>query len=115
MRDQQFETFLVKKEIRAEDLITVLSKNTSNNSLLEIKDANSLIAGFEVLRKEFDMIIIDVESLQELNKAKEWLMFTDKSIGIISSGSVTDDQDHIRYLNQLDGFMGWVLNKVQVT
>lgn len=113
---QNFETFLIKREIQTEDLITVLSKNINNNSLLEIQNIKSLRAGFDVLRKEFDVIIIDVNSLNDLNTAKEWLLFVDKKIAVFEAGKVISDLDKelVEYVKNQPDFIGWVLNKTKL-
>jgi len=110
-----FETFLVKKEIQTEDLITVFNSKANNSSLLETQSAQNLTIGFNVLKKEFDFIVIDVNSLVEINKAKEWLSFTDKSIAVFEYGSEIHEGDKasIAYIKNHPGFMGWVLNKVK--
>lgn len=112
---QNFETFLIKREIQIEDLITVLNKNTNNSSLLELQNLKSLKAGFDVLRKEFDIIIIDVNSLKELNIAKEWLLFAEKKIAVFEAGQVISDEDKelIEYIKGQSDFVGWVLNKTR--
>ena len=111
-----FETFLVKKEIKAEDLITVLNRNPNNNSILELKHSNNLIAGFDVLKETFDIILIDVDNLRNVNKAKEWLMFADRTLGVFKWGTTIEDQDKefLSYVSKLDGFSGWVFNQVKV-
>jgi len=110
-----FETFLVKKELQTEDLITVFNSKAHNSSLLETQSAQNLKIGFDVLRKEFDFIVIDVNSLAEINKAKEWLSFTDKSIAVFEYGSEINEGDKasIAYIKSHPGFIGWVLNKVK--
>lgn len=110
-----FETFLVKKEIQTEDLITVFNNKGHNSSLLETQSAQNLKIGFDVLRKEFDIIVIDVNSLIEINKAKEWLSFTDRSIAVFEYGEAIGDEDKasVAYIKNHPGFMGWVLNKVK--
>ena len=112
---QNFQTFLVKKEIHTEDLITIMNKNTAKESLLEMQSIKSLKAGFEVLRDEFDVIIVDVNSLKDFNIAKEWLLFTEKNIAVFEYGNTIDDTDkeHLDYIKKLPGFLGWALNKVQ--
>lgn len=111
---QNFQTFLVKKEVHVEDLITVMNKNTEKNSLLEIQNINNLKLGFEVLRKEFDLIIIDINSLSEMNIAKEWLMFTEKNIAVFESGGAIsdDDKQYVKYIKDQPGFIGWIFNKL---
>jgi len=112
---QNFQTFLIKKEIHTEDLITIMNKSTARESLLEMQSIKSLKAGFEVLKDEFDMIIIDVNSLHDINIAKEWLLFTEKNISIFEYGKkLTDtDKEFTEYIKNLPGFLGWVLNKTQ--
>jgi len=110
---QNFQTFLIKKEIHTEDLITIMNKSTARESLLEMQSIKSLKAGFEVLREEFDIIIVDVNSLHDINIAKEWLLFTEKNISVFEYGKVLNDNDKefVDYIKKLPGFLGWVLNK----
>ena len=113
---QNFQTFLVKKEIQTEDLITVMNKNMAQNSLLEIHNIKSLKVGFEVLRKEFDIIIIDINSLHNMNIAKEWLLFTEKNVVVFEAGRSVNESDlsFIKYIKDQPGFVGWILNKFKV-
>lgn len=113
---QNFDTFLVKKEIVTEDLITVLNKSMVQSSLLESQTIENLQIGFEKLRKEFDVIIIDINNLQDINIAKEWLLFTDKNIAIFEAGKSVQGSDMhlVKYLKEKPGFMGWILNKVPI-
>lgn len=112
----QFEKFLVKKEIKAEDLITVLKRNPDSTSLLELRDSKNLIDGFEVLRNTFDVILIDINSLKDTNRAKEWLMFTDCSLAVFKAGNSIEESDRgfMNYILELKGFMGWVINQVRI-
>ncbi|WEK21198.1 MAG: lipopolysaccharide biosynthesis protein [Candidatus Pedobacter colombiensis] len=114
---QNFESFLVKREVVAEDLITILNKNNESASLLEIQNEKSLYTGFKVLKDEFDLVIIDVNSLRDINIAKEWLSFTEKNIAVFESGkSLTDSKmDFINILRKQPGFIGWVLNKIKLS
>jgi uncharacterized protein involved in exopolysaccharide biosynthesis/Mrp family chromosome partitioning ATPase len=110
---QNFQKFLIKKEVHVEDLITVMNKNTEKDSLLEIQNINNLKSGFDVLRKEFDLILIDINSLSDVNITKEWLLFTEQTICVYESGrSLTEgDRKYIDYIKKHPGFIGWVLNK----
>lgn len=110
---QNFQKFLIKKEIHVEDLITFMNKNTEKESLLEIQNINNLKAGFEVLRREFDLIIIDINSLSDMNITKEWLLFAEKTICVYESGRAMKDGDkkNVEYIKKHPGFAGWVLNK----
>jgi capsular polysaccharide biosynthesis protein len=110
---QTFEKFLMKREIQIEDLITVLNINPNRDSLFEVQSIHNLKLSFEELKNEFDIIIIDIESLKEVNKAKEWLLFVDKVIAVFKAGNEVKyaDQKKIDYLKNHKGFMGWILNK----
>ena len=114
--NQNFQTFLIKKEIHTEDLFTIMNKSTARDSLLEIQSIKSLKAGFDILREEFDVIIVDVNSLHDINLAKEWLLFTEKNIAVFEAGKTIQDVDKefVDYIKKLPGFLGWVLNKVQL-
>jgi len=114
---ENFETFLVKREIHTNNLITMLNKNEDNTSLLEIQSLKNLKSGFEILRREFDLIIIDINSLQEINLAKEWLLFAEKHIAVFSVGKGLSDADKelLPFLKSEDGFIGWVLNKIKIS
>ena len=111
---QAFESFVIKKLIVAEDLITVLNRNPSNSSLLEIKDATGVSNAFDVLRQEFDIIITDIDNLKDINQVKEWLMFADKSVAVFASGSKLSDIDRqfLKYFKNHPSSLGWVMNKV---
>jgi len=111
---QEFETFLVKREIQVEDLITVLTRNKDNASLFELQDSQTLRTGFRTLKETFDFIVIDIDSFQHVNHAKEWLMFSDLCIGVFESGDKVSENEHdlVHYIQRHKGFLGWVLNKV---
>ncbi|MEC3879899.1 exopolysaccharide transport family protein [Parapedobacter sp. 10938] len=114
---QHFEQFLMKREIQIEDLITTLTRNAHQNSLMELQDMENLLTGFGLLRDAFDIIIIDTDSCQNLNQVKEWLMFTDVSIGVFESGDEVSNEgkELMNYLGKHNGFLGWVLNKVKLS
>ncbi|WP_257668225.1 exopolysaccharide transport family protein [Parapedobacter tibetensis] len=113
---QAFESFLVKKEIKTEDMITVLNKNPNNKSLLEINGSNNLMAAFDVLKGEFDIIIIDLNSLKNINQVKEWLLFAEKSVAIFEAGNKISahDREFLKQVNAHEGFLGWIINKVHI-
>lgn len=111
--EQFFETFLVKKEIQVEDLITVLNNKSNKTSLFEMQDKNSLKSGFSILKGQFDIILVDITSLQLINRAKEWLLFTEKNIAIFEAGRTVDEKslENLDYIKNHKGFIGWILNK----
>lgn len=117
VKNQNFESFLVKKEVVTEDLITILNKNDESYSLLEVQNEKSLKLGFDILKKEFDLVIIDVNSLYDINIAKEWLSFTEKNIAVFEAGKTLSDRDKdfVNFIRNQPGFIGWVLNKIKLS
>jgi uncharacterized protein involved in exopolysaccharide biosynthesis len=111
---QSFQTFLVKKSFHTEDLITIMNKSHERNSLLEIQNLMNLKNGFDILKKEFDYIIIDINALSDVNISKEWLLFTEKSLAVFEYGKTIkeDENSLIGYIREQPGFVGWILNKV---
>ncbi|KQS32296.1 lipopolysaccharide biosynthesis protein [Pedobacter sp. Leaf194] len=116
VKSLNFQTFLIKKEIHTEDLITVMNKSTARESLLEVQSIKSLKAGFDILKNEFDIILVDVNNLRDMNLAKEWLLFTEKNIAIFEYGATISetDREYVDYIKKTPGFLGWVLNKIQL-
>lgn len=110
---QDFQSFLVKKEVHVEDLITVMKKTAEKNSLFELQSVKNLKGGFDILRKEFDIILIDINSLEDMNITKEWLLFTENVIAIHESGRPLNEaaKKNMEYVKLHPGFIGWVLNK----
>ena len=62
------------------------------------------------------MIIIDVNTLSDINMAKEWLLFTENNIAVFEAGNrLTDhDKELVDYIRNQPGFLGWVINKVKL-
>jgi len=112
---QTFQSFLAKKEFHTEDLITVMNKSLEKGSLLENQNVVSLRNGFDILKEEFDYIIIDINTLTDVNISKEWLMFTEQNIAVCEYATSIDDteQTYVTYIKEQPGFLGWILNKVE--
>lgn len=114
---QYFDSFIVKREIKADEFITKLNTNGQNESLLEVYNEDTLKRGFDELKKEFDIIIVDVQSLQKVHRAKEWLMFVDKSVAVFPAGATVGpyERELISFMNKQEGFIGWILNKTKAS
>lgn len=110
---QEFERFLIEREIQAEDLITNLQRNAENTSILEVQDRDQLIGGFNLLKEKFDLILIDIGSFSNINHVKEWLMFSQISIAVFESGRALprNNKEYLTLLSDHPGFKGWILNK----
>lgn len=94
----------------------VVGNNNSDKSLLEISDAASVNAMLQQLKLVYDIILIDISSVNELNKTKEWILFADKVLAVYEANHALNNQkkEEILYLKQTGKFIGWVLNKYSV-
>lgn len=112
-RPQEFERFLIEREIQAEDLITNLQRNAENTSILEVQERDQLIGGFNLLKEKFDLILIDIGSFSDINHVKEWLLFSEVSIAVFESGKAMPrgNKKYLALLAEHPGFKGWILNK----
>lgn len=96
--------------------IMVMGNYGGDKSLLEVCDEEMVLQRLEQLRSQFDIILIETPALSSLNKAKEWILFTDKTVGIFEADQSMNEtkKQHINYLGTLNGqFIGWILNKVK--
>lgn len=93
---------------------TILGNRGSDVTLLEIGDEAFAKNRFDELRAKYDVIIIDTAPLTALNKSKEWMLFSNKTIAVFEANKKINNvqKQHIAYLKGLENkFAGWVLNK----
>jgi succinoglycan biosynthesis transport protein ExoP len=96
--------------------IRILGNKGGDVSLLELADEKTVGDRLQVLKTQFDVILIEADSLTAMNKAKEWITFSDKVVAVFAAGhSISgDDESKIQYLNNLeDKFSGWVLTNTE--
>lgn len=113
------EDFLTDEElmIRAPEhsLISVLGNRGGEQSLLEKSSEKTIRKKIVQLKKNFDIIIIETQSLSLMNKAKEWIQFADNVIAVFEANQTIsqDKKNHINYLRSLNSkFIGLIMNKV---
>ncbi|MEO6287684.1 MAG: lipopolysaccharide biosynthesis protein [Dyadobacter sp.] len=96
--------------------IRILGNNGGDISLLELADEKGIANRLQVLKSQFDIVLIETDSLTAMNKAKEWITFSDRVVAVFAAGqSISgEDQSKIQYLNNLeDKFSGWVLTNTE--
>lgn len=96
--------------------IMVMGNHGGDKSLLEVSDEETILDRLEQLRSQFDVILVETPPLDALNKAKEWILFTDKTVSVFEADQSLNEykKQHINYLTTLNGqFIGWILNKVK--
>lgn len=96
------------------DLVTVMGNRGCDNSLLEITGREQIQSRLQHLRSHFDIIIVETPALENMNKAKEWMLFADKCIAVFEAGqTITESKkQYTNYFTSLNGqFIGWVMNR----
>ncbi|WP_031527345.1 AAA family ATPase [Dyadobacter crusticola] len=96
--------------------ISILANKGGDVSLLELADEARIKEALATLKTQYDTILVDAGSLVSMNKAKEWITFSDAVVAVFESGhSISyEDRSKIEYLKGLNGKMaGWVLTGAQ--
>jgi succinoglycan biosynthesis transport protein ExoP len=96
--------------------IIVMGNHGGDKSLLEVCDEKTIRQRFDKLRSQFDVILIEAPALDDLNKPKEWISLTDKTLCVFEANQSLNEtkKQHIHYLTTINGkFIGWILNKVR--
>lgn len=118
--DMFLEDFLLlKQEVHTiselDQKFVVMGNKGEDVSLLEISNHATIQSKFQALRDKFDIILIEIPSLDLFNKAREWISFSDKVVPVFAAGqNITEEKrKEIEYLNSLKTRLaGWVMNKV---
>jgi len=109
------EDFFKYSILTSDAAITVLGNKGGSHTLLELQDEKTITDRFKDLRYVYDLIIIEIPALEAMNKAKEWLLFADKTIAVYEAGQALTESKNVsvEYLKSLkDKFSGWVFNKM---
>lgn len=96
--------------------ISILGAKAGETSLLELADEKVIGERLQALKSRFDIILIETGSLRAMNRAKEWVAFSDMVVSVFAAGRSigSEDQSKIQYLNGLNGkFAGWVLTNTE--
>ncbi|MFT4031636.1 MAG: Wzz/FepE/Etk N-terminal domain-containing protein [Siphonobacter sp.] len=96
--------------------ISIIGNRGGDYSVLELASDKTITTLIQQFTNSFDLVIIETSSLDTLNKAKEWFLFTDKNIAVFEAGqAITASKEPSEdYLKSLDNrFIGWILNKVR--
>lgn len=113
-----FETYVNKKNLpeAVSGQISILGNRGGDISLLELADERQLADSIQVLKTQFDIILIETDSLAAMNKAKEWITYSDRLVAVFAAGHAisADDLSKIQYLDNLgEKFSGWVLTNTE--
>lgn len=116
--DLYLEDFLLTKQQhpQLEQQFVVMGNRGEDISLLELSNHATIQARITELRNQFDIILIEIPSLDVFNKAREWVSFADKVIPVFCCGqNITESKrKEIEYLVSLNGKVsGWIMNKLE--
>ncbi len=96
--------------------IQILGTRRRDGSLFEMHQEHYIKEKLDALKSVFDIIIIDIPSLDDLNKSKEWIVMSEKVISVYQAQrSITGPKDlQLNYLRELnEKYIGFILNKVE--
>lgn len=113
-----FETFVKSNNLpeAVPGQISILGSKTGDISVLELAGEKLIGERLRALKTRFDIILIETDSLRAMNRAKEWVNFSDLVVSVFAAGRTigSEDQSKIQYLNSLNGkFAGWVLTNTE--
>ena len=94
------------------DTNSVLTTAGGDISLLEIADEHTIQAKIAYLKQHFDVILVETPALTGFNKAKEWIVFSDRVVAAFPFGKTIKDADKAKlsYLRNRGAILsGWVL------
>jgi len=84
-------------------------EDTSLNEIVAIAEVRQIITQ---LKLNFDVILIEADSMVAMNKAKEWIQFADIVVSVFASGKTikSEDKSKIDFFKNIGSkFIGWVL------
>lgn len=96
--------------------ISILGANAGDLSVLEVADEKVIIDRLQALKSRFDIILVETDSLGSMNRAKEWISFSNLVVAVFAAGHAigAEDESKIQYLDGLNGkFAGWVLTNTE--
>ncbi len=85
-----------------------------DRSLLELSGYSNIKDRLSAAKEVFDIIIIEVGAVDNINQSKEWMLFCDGIIAVFKYGSTLNEEKitYINYLKNTGLFRGWIMNKV---
>jgi polysaccharide biosynthesis transport protein len=98
-----------------ENELSILGNKGRDISLFEILKEDIAKHKLEVLKDDFDIILIETPSMKNLNKAKEWIKVTDKTLSVFETNKTIsiNSRIYLDYLQTINGkFIGWVMNRL---
>ncbi|WP_276088396.1 lipopolysaccharide biosynthesis protein [Pedobacter sp. JY14-1] len=104
----------IDESVVREGSVFILRNKGGDTALLELAVEEAIRARIALLKKIFDVIIVETSALDGMNQTKEWMLFSDGVIAVFKSGQTLNEKkkSFIDYLKGNTLFKGWVINKV---
>lgn len=106
----------VNHEYDAMASIDIIGNKGGDTSLLEMTTEAAIKEKIDELKMKYDVVIVETGSLNNMSRAKEWMLFADKVIAVFENNQSLNRQSRksLQYLCSLNGKMlGWVLNRTK--
>lgn len=113
-----FENFVRSNSLpdAAPGQIRILGANAGDLSVLEVAGEKVIMERLQALKSRFDIILVETDSLGSMNRAKEWISFSNLVVAVFGAGHAigAEDESKIQYLDGLnEKFAGWVLTNTE--
>lgn len=115
---QSLEQFLTQPDEAdlAPDRLQVIGNTGGDVSLLELADHTTILHKLELLKQQYDLVLIETADLTKMNVAKEWMEYADRVVCVFEYGNSLDTDgkaELVTFKNMGPRFSGWVLNKFE--
>lgn len=98
--------------------ISIMGNRAGDRSVLEIADEQTIKERLNHLKSLYDLILIETPALTTTEISKEWILFSEKVIGVFEFKDNLSDmkKEQLGFVKSLGPkFIGWVFNKIAVS
>jgi succinoglycan biosynthesis transport protein ExoP len=105
----------IDRKLIREGSVFILRNKGGDTALLELTVQQNIEERINLLKKIFDVIIVETSALDGMNQTKEWMLFCDGIIAVFKSGQSIGEnkKSFISYLKDNSLLKGWVINQVR--
>jgi len=115
LEDFMQEKVEIDQEMIREGSVFILRNRGGDTALLELAPQQNIQERISLLKRTFDVIIVETSALDGMNQTKEWMLFCDGIIAVFESGQSINahKRNFISYLRDSRQLKGWVINQVR--
>ncbi|RZJ76592.1 MAG: hypothetical protein EOO45_01725 [Flavobacterium sp.] len=112
---QTMENVLRGEEIACSSPFAFVNNNLKRRSLFEMITRESLSKVFEMIRDNFDLTVIALETFTDDSENREWMSFIELYAAIFTAGSTLNDKQReaLSAFNTEEKFAGWIITEVK--